>query len=60
MKKIFIGVKDYERIKNGDEILMIVETKGEDPMYVNVSAESKKQSNDYSNYENARFNGEFW
>ena len=58
MKTILIGIKDYERIKNGEEILMVVEAKGEHPIYVNVSAYSQKSSNDCSNYENAVFNGE--
>ena len=59
MKKFFISKKDYESIKNNKEIIAIVEAKGEHPMYVDISPHGNKNSNsDYSNYENAVFNGE--
>ena len=59
MKKFFISKKEYESIKSNRETIAIVEAKGECPMYVNISPYSNKNSNsDYSNYENAVFNGE--
>ena len=59
MIKFLISKKEYESIKSNKETMAIVEAKGECPMYINISPYSNKNSNsDYSNYENAVFNGE--
>ena len=36
MKKLFISRSDYEAIKNGKDVLIVVEAKGESPMYARV------------------------
>ena len=33
MEKLFISRSDYEAIKNGKDVLIVVEAKGESPMY---------------------------
>ena len=59
MIKFLISKKEYESIKSKKETMAIVETKGEYPMYVDISPHDNKNSNsDYSNYDNAVFNGE--
>lgn len=56
----FISVEDYDKIKKGESIEIVVEAKNREPMIVFVSGVSFSNSEpDYSNYENARFNGEF-
>ena len=48
-----------ENIKNNKETMVVVEAKGERPMYVDISPHGNKNPNsDYSSYENAVFNGE--
>lgn len=36
MEKLFISRSDYEAIKNGKDVLIVVEAKGESPMYARV------------------------
>lgn len=36
MEKLFISRSDYEAIKNGKDVLIVVEAKGESPMYAHV------------------------
>lgn len=36
MEKLFISRSDYEAIKNGKDVLIVVEAKGESPMYACV------------------------
>lgn len=36
MKKLFISRSDYEAIKNGKDVLIVVEARGESPMYACV------------------------
>lgn len=59
MKKLFVSRKDYEAIKNGKDILIVVEAKGESAMYACIrSYATSSSSGNYSGYENAVFNGE--
>ena len=59
MIKFLISKKEYESIKSNKETMFVVEAKGERPMYVDISPHGNKKSNsDYSNYDNAIFNGE--
>lgn len=58
MKTVFLDRKYYEKIKNGEEVLIVVEASGESQMYATISAYPHKSSTNYSNYENAVFNGE--
>ena len=58
MIKFLISKKEYESIKNNKETMVVVEAKGECPIYVDISPHGNKNSNsDYSSYENAIFNG---
>lgn len=36
MEKLFISRSDYEAIKNGKDVLIVVEARGESPMYARV------------------------
>lgn len=36
MEKLFISRSDYEAIKNGKDVLIVVEARGESPMYAHV------------------------
>ena len=36
MEKLFISRSDYEAIKNGTDVLIVVDAKGESPMYARV------------------------
>ena len=59
MIKFLISKKEYESIKNNKETMIVVEAKGERPMYVDISPHGNKNSNsDYSSYYYALFNGE--
>ena len=59
MIHFLVSRKEYESIKSNKETMVIVEAKGEHPIYVDISPHVNKKSNDdYSNYENAVFNGE--
>ena len=59
MIKFLISKKEYESIKSNKETIAIVETKGERPMYVDISPHDNKNSNsNYSSYDNTVFNGE--
>ena len=59
MIHFLVSRKEYENIKNNKETMIVVEAKGEHPMYVDISPHGNKKSNsDYSSYENAIFNGE--
>lgn len=57
----FIRAKDYDKIKKGEDVEIIVEAKNREPMKVFVSNISfSTDKSDDANYENARFNGEFY
>ena len=58
MKTVLLDKKDYDQIKNGEEVLIAVETKGESPMYATISAYPHKSNTNDSSYVNAVFNGE--
>lgn len=59
MIRFLVSRKEYESIKSNKETMVIVEAKGEYPIYVDISPHVNKNSNaDYSSYENAVFNGE--
>lgn len=55
----FIRAKDYDKIKKGEDVEIVVEAKNREPMRVFVSSISFSTSeSDYANYKNAVFNGE--
>ena len=55
----FIKVKDYDRIKKGEDVEIVVEAKNREPMVVYVSNMSFSTDNsNVSGYANAVFNGE--
>lgn len=54
----FISAKDYDKIKNKEDVEIVVEAKNREPMVVFVSSIPFSSSKTYANYENARFNGE--
>ena len=55
----FIRAKDYDKIKKGEDVEIIVEAKNREPMRVFVSSISfSTNKSDYANYKNAVFNGE--
>ena len=55
----FIRAKDYDKIKKGEDVEIVVEAKNREPMRVFVSSISFSTSeSDYVNYKNAVFNGE--
>ena len=57
----FIRAKDYDKIKNGEDVEIVVEAKNREPMKVFVSNLSfSTNKSDDANYENAVFNGERW
>ena len=59
MIHFLVSKKEYENIKNNKETIVVVEARGECPIYVDISPHGNKKSNsDYSSYENAVFNGE--
>ena len=59
MIHFFVSKKEYESIKSNKETMVVVEAKGEYPIYVDISPHGNEKSNsDYSSYENAVFNGE--
>ena len=59
MEKLFVSRSEYEAIKKGKDILIVVEAKGESAMYACVRAYTTNSSSDrHSGYENAIFNGE--
>lgn len=56
----FIRAKDYDKIKKGEDVEIVVEAKNREPMKVFISNISfSTDKSDYANYKNARFNGEF-
>ena len=59
MRKICIKQKDYDDIKRGKSVLIMVETKREPAIYACIcSYEAESSSDSESRYENAKFNGE--
>ena len=55
----FIRAKDYDKIKKGEDVEIVVEAKNREPMRVFVNSISFSTSeSDYANYKNAVFNGE--
>lgn len=55
----FIRAKDYDKIKKGEDVEIVVEAKNREPMEVFVSRISFSTiKTDDANYENAVFNGE--
>lgn len=61
MRKIVtqIKTKDYDRIKKGDEVVLVVEATNREPMKIFASIYSLSDDTpDHSGYENAVFNGE--
>lgn len=57
---IFVRAEDYDKIKKGKDVEIVIEAMNREPMTVFVNTTSVYTiKTDYSNYENARFNGEF-
>lgn len=58
--RVLISTKDYDKIKDGDDVELVVEARNRAPMSVYVSPMfySATKSNDAAGYENAKFNGE--
>ena len=58
--RVFISAKDYDKIKDGDDVELVVEARNRAPMsvYVSPMLYSVTKSNDAAGYENAKFNGE--
>lgn len=60
MKTVFISAKDYDKIKKGEEIEIVVEAKNRPPMRILASIDPvcSSTSTKFTGYENAIFNGE--
>ena len=59
MRKICIKQKDYDDIKRGKSVLIMIETKREPAIYACIrSYKAESSSDSESRYENAKFNGE--
>lgn len=57
---IFVRAEDYDKIKKGKDVEIVIEATNREPMTVFISTTSVYTiKTDYSNYENARFNSEF-
>lgn len=54
----FIKAGDYDKIKKGEKIEIVVEAKNRSPMLVCVYQGAPIKDGDCSGYENAIFNGE--
>lgn len=54
----FIKVRDYDKIKKGEKIEIVVEAKNRSPMLVCVYQGAPTSNSGYSGYENVIFNGE--
>lgn len=37
MNNLFVSRKDYDAIKKGKDVLIVVETKGEEPIYTRIT-----------------------
>lgn len=40
MNNLFVSRKDYDAIKKGKDILIVVEAKGEEPIYARITYDS--------------------
>lgn len=55
---MFLDIKEYEQIQRGEDVMIVVEAKGEPCMYALLNPYPNKNTNNYLGYENAVFNGE--